>query len=51
MQRTATEPKLGIMEARGATDSRAFDLSTDGLSEALGRLQRHCDERREIRSP
>ena len=51
MQRTATEPKLGIMEARGATDSRAFDLSTDGLSEALGRLQQHCDERREIRSP
>jgi hypothetical protein len=51
MQRAATEPKLGIMEARGSTDSRAFDLSTDGLSEALGRLQQHCDERREIRSP
>ena len=51
MQRTATEAKLGIMEARGATHSRAFDLSTDGLSEALGRLQRHCDERRAIRSP
>jgi hypothetical protein len=51
MQPTATERKLGILEARGATDSRAFDLSTDGLSESLGRLQRHCDERREIRSP
>jgi hypothetical protein len=31
MQRTATERKLEILEARGAI------VSTDGLSEALGR--------------
>jgi hypothetical protein len=51
MQRTAMGPKLAISEERGAADTRTFKLSTVGLSEALGRLQQHCDERSDIVVP
>jgi hypothetical protein len=51
MQRAARKSNLAISEARGAADTRTFELSTAGLSEALHRLQQHCNERRNIAAP
>jgi len=44
MRRAATESKIKISEIIGPNDSRDFELSTDGLVTALGRLQQSCDE-------
>jgi hypothetical protein len=51
MQRTAAEPRLEIREARGVSEERPFSVSTAGLSEALGQLQKQCDKRREPATP
>jgi hypothetical protein len=51
MQRTAMGRSLAISESRGAAETRTFELSTAGLSDALGRLRQHCDERGDVVVP
>jgi hypothetical protein len=47
LQVAATKPKLEFTETRGANAPRLFGLSTAGFSEALGQLQKRCDQYRE----
>jgi hypothetical protein len=47
MQRVAAASRLGVTEIRVMNVLRAFDLSTAGLSDALGQLQKRCDKREE----
>src|SRR5262249_6379723 len=44
IQQAAAEPKLTVTETRG-DDVRTFSLSTAGMTEALARLYKRCDER------
>jgi hypothetical protein len=45
MQKVAAASRLGVIEIQGWTLSRTFELSTAGLSDALGQLQKRCDKR------
>lgn len=45
MQRVAAGSRLGVTELEGLNVSRTFELSTVGLSDALGLLQKRCDKR------
>jgi hypothetical protein len=47
MQKLAAGSRLSVTEIQGWTVSRTFDLSTAGLSDALGQLQKRCDKREE----
>jgi len=47
LQAAAAKPKLEFTEARGTSAPRLFGLSTAGFSEALGQLQKRCDQYRE----
>jgi hypothetical protein len=49
IQKVAAGSRLGVTEIEGSNVSRAFDLSTVGLSHALGQLQKRCDKREEAR--
>ena len=37
--------RLGVIELEGLNVSRTFELSTAGLTDALGLLQKRCDKR------
>ena len=41
----AAGPRLGVIELEGLNVSRTFELSTAGLTDALGLLQKRCDKR------
>ena len=47
MQKVAAGARLGVTEIQGSIGSRTFDVSTAGLSDALGQLQKRCDMREE----
>jgi hypothetical protein len=47
MQELAAGSRLSVTEIQGWTVSRTFDLSTAGLSDALGQLRKRCDKRGE----
>jgi hypothetical protein len=47
MQKLAAGSRLSVTEVQGWTVSRTFELSTAGLSGALGQLQKRCDKHEE----
>jgi hypothetical protein len=47
MQKVAAGSRLSVTEIQGWAVSRTFELSTAGLSDALGQLQKRCDKREE----